>query len=173
MQHMHTRIFNILASLLLLTQPAFAQTAPLEQHSAPKPLPALGYLDETGTAKALDTKGAKLTVLHLWATWCLPCLAEIPEIDTLAGKYKDLRVVTVSLDKTMPPVKAFYASHSITHLPTYLDNKMAVFRALKFEGLPGTIFINDKGEEVARIDGPSEWNNPEVAAFIEKSLLPR
>ncbi len=111
-----------------------------------------------------------LTILHLWATWCVPCLDEIPVLDGVAAAYKDkgVTVLTLSLDgKNTQKVQDFYAKHSIKTLPSYFDYQMKAFRSLKFKGLPASIFIDGNGREIARIDGPADWDSVEVKKLLE------
>jgi thiol-disulfide isomerase/thioredoxin len=165
----HTWFFNILASALLLSFPAFSQTAPLEQHKTAQSLPTLEYADKEGKIHPIPIKN-RLTVLHLWATWCVPCIEEIPVLDGVAAAYKDkdVVVITLSLDgKNAQKVQDFYTKHTIKNLPVYLDYQMKAFRALKFKGLPATIFIKN-GSEIARADGPVDWKSDEVKRLLEQ-----
>ncbi|MFO0389801.1 MAG: TlpA family protein disulfide reductase [Alphaproteobacteria bacterium] len=165
----HTWFFNILASALLLSFPAFSQTAPLEQHNPPKPLPRLDYADVSGTIHTLKPDTSSLAILHLWATWCVPCIEELPILDSVANAYKDkgVAVITLSLDgKNARKVTDFYTTHNIRTLPAYFDYQMKAFRALKFKGLPATVFIKN-GREIARIDGPADWKSAEVKALLD------
>ena len=166
----HTLFVNILASMLLLAFPAFSQTAPLEQHKAAKPLPTLEYVDSEGKTHKLAAK-SRLTILHLWATWCAPCLDEIPVLDAVATAYKDkgVSVLALSLDgKNTDKVQDFYTKHNIKTLPSYFDYQMKVFRSLKLKGLPASIFIDENGKEIARIDGPADWKSAEVKKLLNQ-----
>jgi thiol-disulfide isomerase/thioredoxin len=120
----------------------------------------------------IETKGAKLTALHLWAIWCVPCLKELPEVDATAAAYKDkgLRVTAISLDTDMNKVKTFFAEKGIKTLIPAIDANNAVFRAAALRGLPGTLFFNEKGEVVGRADGPLDWKAKTTADFIESHL---
>lgn len=130
------------------------------------------YKDETGLEKNVDPKGQKLTAVHFWATWCVPCLAELPEVDATANAYgtKGLQVVTISLDTRVDKVKTFFAEKKITHLPAYLDSNNAAFRIVKLKGLPGTIFFNADGKVIGRVDGPLDWKSKTTTDFIEQAL---
>ncbi len=141
----------------------------METHTPSKQLPKIVYLDTSGTAHEL-TNNPQLTILHLWATWCAPCIDELPILDSVAAAYKDKDVVVIamSLDgKNTKKVTDFYTAHNIRSLPAYFDTKMQAYRALKVSGLPATIFIKN-GREVARIDGPADWQSTDVKALLEK-----
>lgn len=147
-----------------------AKTAPIVPQ-APETLPAMRYKDEAGEIRVFAPR-AKLTVLHFWATWCVPCLAELPEVDRISAEFapRGAEVVAVSLDTGMDKVKAFYAEKKIAHLPAWLDHGNSAFSAARLKGLPGTLFFNEKGEAVARADGPVDWESDAAKKFIEEHL---
>ena len=138
-----------------------------------KPLPTISYSNEAGKKTTLSTKNHKLTALHFWATWCVPCVEELPQVDAAAAKYVDkkFQVIALSLDgKKSDKVKQFFADHKVKTLKPFLDSDMSAFRAAQVSALPTTIFINEKGEEIARIAGPANWEDEELRKFIEGQL---
>ena len=158
---------------LLLAGAAKAQETSTLIVSPPKAIAPVMGTDENGDPRWVQPKGAKLTALHFWATWCVPCIAELSEVDEAQGKYEQggLRIAALALDgKNMANVKKFFADHKIEHLVPLLDDDMQAFQSVQSPGLPVTIFLNSKGEEIARGEGPLDWNSPEVTGFIEKHL---
>ena len=131
------------------------------QSLTPQPLPIAAPLPK-----------APLTAVHFWATWCAPCVVELPEVDKAAAKYADkgFRVVALSLDTDMSKVKEFYAARGIKTLTPALDADMSSIQAVQARGMPATIFYNEKGEAIARADGPLDWNGAKLTSFIESSL---
>ncbi len=112
--------------------------------------------------------------MNLWATWCVPCRAEMPALDRLQ-KTKggaDFQVVTVNVD-TGDPAKpaAFLQEIGTTGLPDYRDPKMAFFNQLKTRGLafglPTTLILDRKGCQVAALHGPAEWDSADAGAVID------
>jgi len=141
--------------------------------SEPKGMPAIPYLDEKGASQRLDASKHKLTILHFWATWCGPCVVELPELDKVAAAYKDkgLEVVPLALDGgNMQKIRDFYAAHHITHLSANYDESNTALRAVKAKGLPFTVFINSKGQEIARAKGWIEWDTKASKDFLAKAL---
>jgi thiol-disulfide isomerase/thioredoxin len=165
---------SIVLAALLLASPALADDATVDlMVEAPKAAPELKVKDAIDQFRTLDLKQNKLTIIHFWATWCVPCVAELPKVDSISETYsdKDLRIITVSLDGgNMSKIKIFFADHQITHLKAYLDANNAAFKAFGLQGLPTSVFINQKGEEIARASGPVDWSSKPVIDFIEKTL---
>lgn len=138
--------------------------------SAPALLPAIRYFDAEGEQEFKPQ--AKLTVLHFWATWCVPCLKELPALAAARDAYeaRGLAVLPLAMDGAeREKIDAFYAAQSIG-LPYFSDHKMAAAAPLKVSGLPASVFVNARGEEIARAVGPLDWNAPTTRAFIEEQL---
>lgn len=151
-----------------------AGEAEIVRHDAPKPLPALPYSDEHGHKREVDPDGYALTAVHFWATWCVPCVEELPEVDAVFTQYapKGLQVVPLSLDGEAhrKKIEQFYANHRIKALFPYIDIDMAAFRAAMVRGLPTTLFLDKDGHEIARAEGVLDWGNQATRDFIESHL---
>ncbi len=139
----------------------------------PSPLPALSFADADGQVMTLDrlrTAGGGV-VLNLWATWCVPCVAEMPALDRLARALKPngVTVLTVSLDHGgAEQVRAFYAVHAIRSLPVLLDPHSLSMAALGLDGIPTTLLIDRAGLEVARVSGSVDWASPDAAGLVTR-----
>jgi thiol-disulfide isomerase/thioredoxin len=111
--------------------------------------------------------------VHFWATWCVPCRAELPQVNTLADTLNgpNFEVVPISVDRDgIEVVNAFYSEQGITKLPAYLDRGLKAFRAFRLAGVPATIFIDGEGNEIARVLGDRDWARPEVLAVVRKLI---
>lgn len=141
--------------------------------SAAPSLAAFQVQDAAGKTYHLPDIKGKLTALHFWATWCVPCVEELPALDAVQEQYAahGLKVVAVA-EEAGGPEKAqrFLADHGITHLPLYLDPKGMALGAAKVKGLPATLFFDEKGVLLKRIDGPAAWEGEEMREFIEAAL---
>ncbi|NBX04341.1 MAG: TlpA family protein disulfide reductase [Alphaproteobacteria bacterium] len=140
---------------------------------APKSLPDLAFVDKVGKEYSLKDFSDKLIAVHFWATWCVPCVKEFPDVDAAQKKYGDkgFRVIAISLDQNaMPKVLKFFTDHQVKNLTPYLDLYMQSFANIQGRGMPTTIFVNSAGKELARAEGPLEWDSPEVQKFIEDNL---
>ncbi len=140
---------------------------------APTALPPFSFADADGrTIDSAQPRGHGV-VLNLWATWCVPCVAELPALDSLARTLapSGIQVLTVSLDHGgAAMVKPFYAAHGIRSLPVLLDPHSAILAALGLEGIPTTLVIDKTGKEVARVQGSVNWADPAAAIAITKAI---
>ena len=116
----------------------FSTMMPVEFPVAPA---AANLIDEGGVAHTLGEFVGKGLVINLWATWCVPCVAEMPALQTLATKIASAGVLVLPLSSDRggaAVVRKFYAAHNITGLPVWLDPKGAAAQAWGARGLPTT-----------------------------------
>jgi thiol-disulfide isomerase/thioredoxin len=134
------------------------------------PAPAAAFTDPDGKpVKIADLTGRPL-LINLWATWCAPCVKELPTLDKLA-RGGGVDVVAVSQDSgPHESVVAFLDSHQIKSLKPYQDPKMALSGALGPETvLPTSILFDSNGREVWRYVGDLDWTSPEAARLIAEA----
>lgn len=115
----------------------------------------------------------KVVLVNLWATWCPPCVKELPSLDALQGELGDqnFEVVAIALENAdIAKIADFYRSHGITRLKIYLDNQRMVQSKWPYDGLPTSLLINEKGEEVGRFNGPTEWDSEAAMTAIRAHL---
>jgi thiol-disulfide isomerase/thioredoxin len=112
-------------------------------------------------------------LINLWATWCAPCVKEMPQLDALAGELEgEVRVLTVSQDvRGAEVVEPFFAKRGFARLEPWLDPDAALSAQFTPEGvLPLTILFDARGREVLRVTGGYDWGTPEAAALIRDAL---
>lgn len=163
-------------AVLLLGPAAAADRPPLSGDmknfvlaEPPRPVPALAFTDLDGKELTLAAFRGKVVVLNLWATWCVPCIKEMPSLQRLSAKLggKDVAVMAMSQDRAGAKIVApFLEKHGLKTLPVYLDPKGAVLRALAGRGLPTTLVIDREGREFGRLEGDAEWDGPHALALI-------
>jgi thiol-disulfide isomerase/thioredoxin len=110
-------------------------------------------------------------VVNLWATWCAPCVEEMPSLAVLSKALapSDIAVLPLSSDRGgAKAVEAFFQEHDITGLPVLLDPRGAAAHAWQARGIPTSVLIDRKGREVARLEGAADWSTPAVAALVRK-----
>ena len=141
----------------------------LKPTQPPAPLPALRFADAAGAGHTLAEFAGKGVVLNLWATWCVPCVAELPSLTVLAAKLSDVVVLPLSSDRGgAAVVRKFYASHGIAGLGVWLDPKGVAAEALHARGLPTTLIIDRQGRERARLEGGADWASDEAVAAVKR-----
>ena len=142
----------------------------VHRDSAGKPAPDAVFTDPDGKpAKLADFKG-KPVLVNLWATWCAPCVKELPTLDRLA-RSGGVKVVAVSQDDAPhASVVAFLQAHHIATLEPYQDSKMGLSGALGPDTvLPTSILVDASGKEVWRYVGDLDWTSPEAAKLLSES----
>ncbi|MFV3074619.1 TlpA family protein disulfide reductase [Niveispirillum fermenti] len=139
-------------------------------------LPALTVMDATGQPVDLASFKGKVLLINLWATWCAPCIREMPALDRLQADMGGDRfqVVAISVDRGgMNEVGPFFEKTGLTALPIYLDQKMASMKAFPLkEGLPLSILVDADGREIGRLAGAAHWDGAEAKALIGWALRP-
>ena len=148
-------------------------TGTLDRTHAGAALPEVTVTDPAGTKLNLAEASGKPMLLNLWATWCAPCVVEMPMLDAIAGEMGDrLRVVTVSEDmKGAEVVAPFFEQKGFANLPHWMDPEMDL--AFGFGGgasLPLTVLYDAEGKEVWRMIGGFDWSSDEARALIEEGL---
>jgi thiol-disulfide isomerase/thioredoxin len=139
----------------------------------PRPAPAAAFGDVTGQARTLADFHGRVVLLNLWATWCAPCVQEMPALDRLQAQLggPDFAVVALSQDRQGADiVKPFYAKQGLTHLDIALDTKGAVPRELGVQALPVSFLIDRQGRLVGRLEGAAAWDSAEWIALMKRTV---
>jgi thiol-disulfide isomerase/thioredoxin len=167
-----------LAILLTAALPASAQTAPppltggmakFELKSPPAAAPTLSFKDKDDVDASLAAFKGKVVLVNFWATWCIPCVKEMPSLDRLARKLGSERfaVVALSLDgPSRPKVEPFIRSRNLDQLRVFFDTQKKSYAALDILVLPTTVLIDAEGREIGRLQGDAEWDSPEAEALV-------
>jgi peroxiredoxin len=118
-----------------------------------------------------DTKG-KVVLVNIWATWCPPCVDEMPSLQTLyqAFKEENFEILAISIDSAGREVVApFMQKHKLT-FPALIASQATMESIFKITGVPETFIVDKKGILVKKIIGPLNWASPEVFQFIRELL---
>ncbi len=136
--------------------------------------PTASFMDAAGKpVKVSDFRG-QVVVLNVWATWCPPCVKEMPTLAALQSAYagKGLKVVALSIDsaKDTEKAKAFLAANA--PLSFYQDPAFALPSAISppIEGFPTTLIYGRRGQLEGVLQGGAEWSSPEARAVMDKLL---
>jgi thiol-disulfide isomerase/thioredoxin len=144
-----------------------APTGRLDRSHAGTPAPDAIIRDPDGEAVTLADFRGKPLLVNLWATWCAPCIAEMPTLDALAAREEGLQVLALSQDiGGAEKVDAFFAERRFARLEPYVDPELAIMTNLGIATLPTTILYDAQGKEVWRMTGMEDW----TAARAERLL---
>ncbi|MEQ8665529.1 MAG: TlpA disulfide reductase family protein [Rhodospirillales bacterium] len=141
--------------------------------SPPKAIADAEFQDGDGHPVSIADFRGRGVVINFWATWCAPCVAEMPALDRAdAALARDgIRVVAISEDrKPGETIEAFFAEHGLTSLERYWDDGMSFARAAGIGALPTTLLVDARGREVAAVLGAAEWDQPAVIEFLRRCL---
>ncbi len=138
----------------------------------PVPTPLEAFTDLAGNRVRLAELKGRVVLLNFWATWCAPCVREMPSLDRLQAALGDrgLSVVAVSIDRGAKVILPFTKRLGLAHLGLYHDPEGALFRAFRVTGLPASFLIDPDGAILGAYAGPAEWDGPEARALIEYYL---
>ena len=134
-------------------------------------VPEVHFTAADGAARTLADYAGHGVVLNLWATWCPPCVAEMPALDRLARELRAERVAVLALSSDRggaAVVERFYKERGIRDLAVLLDPRGEASRALGARGLPTTLVIDRKGRERVRVEGPADWAAPASVGVIRE-----
>lgn len=148
-------------------------TGRLDRSHQGEPAPDMAFEDGQGQPVRLSAFRGRPLLVNLWATWCGPCVVEMPSLDALAAREAGgLRIVTISQDTDSDTSNArqkvgdFFAAHHFSRLEPNLDSRMQIMTALRVDTLPTTILYNSQGEEVWRMTGMSDWQDQRAARLL-------
>jgi len=115
----------------------------------------------------------KALLINVWATWCPPCVAEMPSLDRLQAKLGSdhFAVVPVAVDEpNMAAVQDFITKHQLQNLPVLLDMNHAIDRRIRLQSLPASLLVSPDGVILARFTGDNKWDCGKPLAAIEAFL---
>jgi thiol-disulfide isomerase/thioredoxin len=153
--------------------PTGAQAYPtgrLDRSKAGTAAPGIQFENPDGEpASFADFRGKPLLV-NLWATWCAPCVVEMPSIDRLAAREGErLQVLALSEGDDRAKVTDFFAARRFAALDPFRDADMAMMTALRIDTLPTTILYDAQGREVWRMTGMAEWDGERARRLIAEA----
>jgi thiol-disulfide isomerase/thioredoxin len=147
------------------------QPRKIDRSHAGQPLPTTAFQGAHGKPQTLAAFRGKPLLLNFWATWCAPCVKEMPSLDRLAAAQKGkLEVVALSQDSGRDRIDAFFAKAKIGSLAPDLDDGNAVMAAAKVEVLPTTILFDAGGREVWRVSADRDWQSAESSALVAEAF---
>src|SRR5580692_3507768 len=164
---------NAAATAERLSPLAKGEVAALAVDKRPAPAVEVSFQAPDGKKLTLADFRGRNVLLNLWATWCVPCRAEMPALDRLQAKFggPDFQVVAVNIDTNrLDRPKTFFADAGVKTLSLYADPSADVFEALKVAGkalgLPTSLLIDKDGCEIGVMAGPALWDSADAEAAV-------
>ncbi len=146
-------------------------TGRLDRSHAGTSAPNVTFEDPEGRPVTMAAFRGRTVLVNLWATWCGPCIVEMPALDALAAREgDDLLVLTLSQDMDgRQKVTDFFAQRNFTTIEAYLDPRLDFMMSLRVDTLPTTILYDAEGKEVWRMTGLAEWGDERTTNLIREA----
>ena len=134
-----------------------------------KQAPGFALKDLNGATVDLDDHIGKILFINFWATWCTPCVIEMPGMEAFYRKFKskNLVMLAVSIDKKKERIREFVEGKDFT-FELFIDPHTTVARQFGVTSIPATFVVNPEGEIVSQAMGSREWMDPAIIDYFEK-----
>jgi len=148
----------------------------------PQDIPAFAFLDPSGKEIGFEDLKGQYTLVNIWATWCTPCVVELPSLEELGEIFegKGLKVIAVSIDfgdKDVQiahnKVKDFLERRGFGDFAAYYDYQVVLQRGFRIRGVPTTLLMNPEGQLIHVFEGEADWSAPPAVDFFSKLLAQR
>ncbi len=130
----------------------------------------LEFFDKDGQSLELSTFHGRVVLINFWATWCAPCLAEMPSLNRLqiALGGEDFQIITIATGRNASTdIESFFSNQNISHLTRYRDPNLRLALALGAGSLPTTVLMDKNGFIIARLQGEADWDSEAALGLIE------
>ena len=137
----------------------------------PKPISPIIFEDFSGNEIHLKDYYGKIVVINFWATWCAPCKKEMPSLQRLHQdkNFKNLKIFAVNMEEpNTTKTKKFFDDLNIKDLEIFFDRNLNFVKEFKLRGVPTTVLINKKGQEIARIIGEVNFQDKQFLKWLSK-----
>jgi thiol-disulfide isomerase/thioredoxin len=135
----------------------------------------VSFFDASGKELSLDEFRGRYVLVNVWATWCGPCINELPSLVRLQEALPQDRITVLPLDlerHEAQKAQEFLQRHNLENLPLYIDRNFTTVRAFSANELPLTVLIDAEGREIARAAGEQKWDHPDVVAYLKAVSAP-
>ena len=140
-------------------------------HKDPKKLEKINFQNINNETVNLSKFKNSLIVINFWATWCAPCLEEMPSLNRLQTNtsFNNLQIIPINVGRdNIEKSINFYKNLKINNLEIYFGENVELAKKFLLRGLPTTIFINKKGEEFARVIGFVNFDDKKIIEWLQK-----
>ena len=137
-------------------------------------MPDLSFLAPDGSETTWNDFKDEYLLVNFWASWCAPCVIELPSLDKLQSRFKDdgLKTIAISLDqqRSHDQIKRFAYNRNIGDFVTYFDHNNEIQRKVRMRGIPTTYLLNPEGKILYIFEGDAQWNSPPAIKFFSELL---
>ena len=140
-------------------------------HKDPKKLEKINFKNVNNETINLNSFENSLIIINFWATWCAPCIEEMPSLNRLQANkvFNNLKIIPINVGRDqIEKSENFYRELKINNLKIYFDKDVELAKKFLLRGLPTTVFINKKGEEFARVIGFINFDNKKIIKWLQK-----
>ena len=140
-------------------------------HKDPKKLEKINFINVNNETINISKFENSLIIINFWATWCAPCIEEMPSLNRLQTNtvFNNLQIIPINVGRdTVEKSKNFYKKLKIDNLEIYFDKDVELANKFLLRGLPTTVFINKKGEEFARVIGFVNFDDKTIIKWLKK-----
>ena len=167
--------FILIFIYLILPSSSYAIQQPnlknLIIHKDPIKLEKINFKNINNETINLNEFENSLIIINFWATWCAPCIEEMPSLNRLQANpvFNNLQIIPINVGRdNVEKSKNFYKKLKINNLEIYFDKDVELANKFLLRGLPTTVFINKKGEEFARVIGFVNFDDNKIIKWLQK-----
>jgi thiol-disulfide isomerase/thioredoxin len=151
------------------TEPSDGTVNSFIKVSPPQQLDLVKFLDQDEKEVSFAKYRGKVVLINLWATWCGPCIRELPALDSLAAKLKlaDFELITISIDREGKSIaQPFFEELGLTELKLYSDPEHKLGKVFPLDVVPATFVLNRHGELIQYLRSFADWEDPQALAMM-------
>lgn len=140
----------------------------------PMPFPDVAFTDTNGKPHRFSDFRDRPLLVNFWASWCAPCVVELPSLDTFAKDYQgriDVIAVAVDTTKKAKEIGAFLENRRLGDFAGFHSDDPSVPTKLELRGIPTSFLVGRDGLILYRFEGDADWASPEARAFFDAFLL--
>jgi len=140
-------------------------------HKDKKKIEKVEFFNSKNKKVSLNDYRSNIVIINFWATWCAPCKEEMPHLNQLKSKFKDIEVIPINIaDEELKKSKEFFEELNINNLEIFYGSSLELAKEFKLRGIPTTIIVDKEGYEFARIIGFIDFENKSFLDWLSKYL---
>jgi len=140
-------------------------------HKEKKKIEKVEFFNSKNKKISLNDYKSNIVIINFWATWCAPCKEEMPHLNKLKYKFKDIEIIPINIaDEELKKSKIFFKELNINNLEIFYGSGLELAKEFKLRGIPTTIIVDKEGYEFARIMGFIDFENKSFLDWLSAHL---